>query len=227
MERAIAVSPAALRKAGRLGRWDRVYLGSSFCQALLPCGRDLEAALSAGAKAVTLLTPLLTGAALAGFVSELKGMLKAAPGLEVSVNDLGLMAAIRRRFGRKVPLSLGRPVSIDFIRMEKRELAHFMRENGFAWLESDEADMAAQLPAGFPFPAAFHYPLKYKAMSRLCPRTGKLNNECKRPCAGKAGKLSRVDGKGGLVLFENGYFVPNRPFAGGPVRRLVKTLVVP
>lgn len=222
MEKAVALSPASLAAAGRLGRWDRVYLGSSFCQALLPGARDLEAALKAGARGVTLATPLLTGAALAAFLPELKRMLKMFPGLEISVNDLGLMTAVRVKFGRGPKLSLARPVSIDLIRMDKTALVRFMRKHGVSRLESDEADMVRQLPGSFPFPVDFHYPFKYRAMSRLCPRTGRLNSACAGTCAGRAERISGPDGCI-LELFENGYFTRNRPFTGGRVERLVFT----
>lgn len=224
MEKALVVSLAGPAPGADLRRYDRVYLGSNFCQELLPRGRDLEAVLKAGAKAVTLATPLLTGAALAAFLGELKGLLRLAPRLEVSCNDLGLAEGIRKKFGGKVPLSLGRPISIDFIRMEKAALAKFLRGLGFGWLESDEADMVRQLPAGFPVPVAFHYPLKYKAMSRLCPRTGRMNSGgCGRPCGAGAFEISPPDGSAKLTVFENGYFERNRPSADRHVQRLVRT----
>lgn len=222
MEKALALGRSALVSPPSLRGWDRVYLGSNFCAGLLPRGRDVEAALGAGAAAVTLCAPLLTDAELAAFLGELKGLLKLAPRAELSCPDLGLADSVRRRFGRKVPLLLARPSSVDYIRMEKKALARFMKELGFRWLETDEADMARQLPPSFPFPVAFHYPLKYLAMSRLCPVTASAGAGCAAPCGGKVRPL-RPAGRGReLLQYENAYFLGNAPSVAGPVKRLVR-----
>ncbi|MEI7527637.1 MAG: hypothetical protein WCK76_01730 [Elusimicrobiota bacterium] len=224
MELAVSLTPpeALLIKPGFLRGYGRVYIGSSFCQNLLPAADDVRRLRAAGARALTLATPLLTGAALKKFIKTLERVLETEKEVEVSVNDLGLLAALRRRFrGRAVPL-LGRPVSHDFLRMSPEFLKKFFREYGIKMLESDEAGMVENLPAATPLKISFHYPLEYLAMSRLCAHTGELSAACGRGCAGVQAGLARPGGES-LVLRANAYFRGNAPCPHKAVKRLVFT----
>ncbi|MDO8806525.1 MAG: hypothetical protein Q7R35_19100 [Elusimicrobiota bacterium] len=225
MELAVSLTPPeALRaKPGLFKKYGRVYIGSSFCQNLLPDAADVRRLRAAGARAITLATPPLTGAALKQFLGTLGRVLETEKEVEVSVNDLGLLEALRRRFrGRVTPL-LGRPVSHDFLRMSPEFLKRFFREYGIKLLESDEGGMVKNLPASTPLKIAFHYPLEYLAMSRLCAHTGEMSAACRRPCAGApAAGLTRPGGES-LILYSNAYFRRNAPCGNKAVKRLVFT----
>lgn len=223
-ELAIALTPpeAARIRPGFLKKYSRVYIGSSFCQNLLPEAADVRRLRAAGARAVTLATPPLTGAALKKFIRTLDRVLETEKEVEVSVNDLGLLAALRRRFpGRAIPL-LGRPVSHDFLRMAPAFLRRFFKEYGIKLLESDEGGMVANLPASTPLKIAFHYPLEYLAMSRLCAHTGEMSAACRRGCGTGRSGLTRPGGES-LVLYSNAYFRRNAPCGNKAVKRLVFT----
>jgi len=225
MELAVSLTPpeALCAKPGLFRKYSRVYIGSSFCQNLLPEAADVRRLRAAGARAVTLATPPLTGAALKKFLRTLGQVLETEKEVEVSVNDLGLLAALRRRFhGRAVPL-LGRPVSHDFLRMSPEFLKKFFSEYGIKLLESDEGKMVENLPASTPLKIAFHYPLEYLAMSRLCAHTGEMSAACRRACAGvPAARLTRPGGES-LILYSNAYFRRNAPCENKAVKRLVFT----
>ncbi len=224
MEYAVSLTPpeALLAKPGFFGKYDRVYIGSSFCQNLMPEAEDVRRLRAGGARALTLATPLLTGAALKKFIRTLDRVLDVEKEVEVSLNDMGLLEMLRRRFrGRVVPL-LGRPVSHDFLRMSPEFLKRFFREYGIKLLECDERAMVGNLPPSTALKISFHYPLEYLAMSRLCPHTLEMSVVCCRGCAGRRAGLSRPGGED-LIIYGNAYFRDNKPCVNKPVKRLVFT----
>lgn len=221
-ERAIALTPAEARAASPalLRRYDRVYVGSSFCQNLLPEAEDLRRLRAAGARAVTLATPLLTGEGLKRAAALVGAALRDERRLEVSVNDLGLLELLRRRWpGRAIPL-LGRPVSRDFARMAPAFLRGFFRHYGIKLLETDEENIGRILPAAG-FRLAFHYPYCCLAFTRLCPQPGSAREACRRPCGAETALLGPAGEA--LTLRGNAYFTGNKPPRLAAVRRLVYT----
>ena len=218
-ERAIALTPPEARAASPslLRKYDRVYIGSSFCQNLLPEAEDLRRLRAAGARAVTLATPLLTGEGLARAAALVRAALRDERRLEVSVNDLGLLELLRRRYaGRVIPL-LGRPVSRDFARMAPAFLRGFFRHYGIKMLETDEENIGGILPAAG-LRLAFHYPYCCLAFTRLCPQPGAAR---RRPCGPGTELLGPAGEK--LTLRGNAYFIGNKPPRLAAVRRLVYT----
>ncbi|HAH31633.1 MAG TPA: hypothetical protein DCL44_04900 [Elusimicrobia bacterium] len=222
MELAVLLTPEEARAAGPglFKRYSRAYVGSGFCQNLLPEARDIGMLHSKGAKTITLATPLFTGAGLKKFEKILKAVLETEKRIEVSVNDLGLLALLRRRYRARVTPLLGRPVSHDYLRMEPSFLKRFLRYYGVKYLESDENSMVRNLPASSKLAVSFHYPLACLAMSRFCPHEGRMDDSCARSCA--VGPVKLEDACGEQLILKNGaYFAGNTPCRHKAVKRLV------
>lgn len=208
-ERAVSITPPELGDLDEkvIRRYDRVYLGSEFCQHLLPSMGDVRALKDKGVEELTVLTPLLPTAQLRSFLKLFGGILKLFPRAELSLADLGLMRAVNRAYGGAVPLLLARPVSADFIRMDERFLERFFAENNLRLLETDEPDrVAAFRGRGVKF--SFHYPFKYLSMTRLCPFV--KGGACARACAGKTLRIDQTAPyRGSFFLKNNFYFSEN------------------
>lgn len=208
-EKAVSITPPELGalSARVLRDYDRVYLGSEFCQHLLPSLSDVRALKDKGVEELTVLTPLLPTADLRSFLKLFDRILGLFPRAELSLNDLGLMRAVNRAYGGAVPLLLARPVSADFIRMDERFLTRFFAENNLRLLETDEPDrIAAFRGGGMKF--SFHYPFKYLSMTRLCPFV--KGGVCSRACSGKTLKIQQTAPyRGSFLLKNNAYFSGN------------------
>lgn len=219
-ERALSVTPPEVRglRAKDLAGYGRVYLGSEFCQNLLPSLDDVLALKDKGAAGLTVLTPLLTAAPLKSFLRTFGRILRVFPGAELSLNDLGLMREVNRAYGGSVPLLLARPVSMDFIRMDERFLERFFAGNNLSWLETDEPDRAADFAARG-IKLSFHYPFKYLAMTRYCPFE---KGACARACAGRTLKIRQTPPYSGYFFLRNNfYFSVNRTVPSRGIGRTV------
>jgi hypothetical protein len=223
-ERAVSITPPELGElTGKvLAGYDRVYLGSEFCQHLLPSLDEVRALKDKGVEELTVLTPLLTTAQLRSFLKLFGRILKLFPGAELSLGDLGLLRAVNRAYGGAVPLLLARPVSADFIRMDERFLERFFDENNLRLLETDEPDrIAAFRGRGVMF--SFHYPFKYLSMTRLCPFV--KGGVCTRACAGKTLTIRQTAPySGSFLLKNNAYFSADGALPPSGIARTVFAL---
>ncbi len=222
-EKALSLTPPEVRglRGKDLAGFGRVYIGSEFCHNLLPSRDDVRALKDKGAGELTVLTPLLAAAQLKAFLKVFDRILREFPGAELSLNDLGLMRAVNRAYGGKVPLLLARPVSRDFIRMDESFLERFFAENGLVWLESDEPDMAFSFAARG-VKISFHYPFKYLAMTHDCPFE---KSACSRACAGQILRIRQTPPySGDFFLSNNFYFAVNRDVPPKGIGRTVVPL---
>lgn len=223
-ERAVSITPPELGALNEkvLGGYDRVYLGSEFCQHLLPSVDEVRALKDKGVGKLTVLTPLLPTADLRAFLKLFGRILKLFPRAELSLGDLGLMRAVNRAYGGAVPLLLARPVSADFIRMDERFLERFFAENNLRLLETDEPDrIAAFKGRGVKF--SFHYPFKYLSMTRFCPFV--KGGACSRACAGRTLEIQQTAPyRGSFLLKNNAYFCENRALPPEGIARTVFAL---
>lgn len=186
--------------------WDRVYVGSSFCPGLLPSASRVAALFGAGARAVTVLTPFVTDAQLAVLLMKIGGMFRAGLRPEIAVSDLGLLQALRSGPCGGAAFMLGRPLSHDFLRMPVSFLRKFFARHGIGGLETDEVEMVGGLPAAG-IKVSLHYPLRYMAMSRCCPWTGRMR-ACARPvCSGRKDVLTARGAAAPVIMAENAYFL--------------------
>jgi len=222
VEKAVALDAraAAAAKAAFIKRYDVVYAGSEFCQNLLPSKAEVAALFGKGARKVALLTPFLTMERLKEAQDILSDIVGEFRDIEVLVNDFGLLAYLNKFHPRTVK-GVGRPLSIDFLRMDPKFRAKFFREQKLGRLETDELDLLRGLPAKPGFRISLHYPYKFAAMTRLCPYVGKIAPACGRRCLGKKMRLPVPGGCGELVSLNNAYFTEYKPGRPANVDRFV------
>lgn len=218
---ACVILPAAVKKAAPefLSAHDLVYVGSEFCQNIFPSAGDVRELYRKGAKKVVLLSSFMTEKGLARVQGAFSAIIGEFPRVEVVLSDFGLLRYLNRRHPR-TPKAIGRPLSIDFMRMAPAACAAFFRAHGITRLETDEDDVLAGMRGKPPFPVSLHYPFRFVAMSRYCPFTRKITDNCGRACHGKAFQLPVTGGQ--LVADANAYFIRHTPRRPAGVDRLVR-----
>ena len=225
MEKAIALTPPQLRriKPEALRGCDIVYLGSEFCQNLLPTAEDMVFAAEKFKKRVVLSTSLMTGEKLAECERLIKKLLRRGRPA-VSVNDMGLLYLLDEKYKGRAEISLGRLVTTDFIRLYKPYASHFCRSYGVKMMETDEEEMLEScLPDGG-CAVAFHYPLRLASMTRFCPFAEGKSGSCGHACDGKTIRLrSPKLRESCLVLKNNAYFFPGKISRSKIISRLIYT----
>ena len=200
---------------------DLIYVGSEFCQNIYPSLRDMELLFEKGARRVAVLTAFMTDEGLARAQAAVAGILGEFPGVEVMVNDFGLLAYLNK-FHPAAVKGIGRPLSVDFLRMNPAYRAKFFKQHGISRIETDELNMLENLPAKPGFKVSLHYPYKFAAMTRLCPFVGKITLHCGRKCRGKLLRLP-VPGCGAVLLARNNaYFAEYQPGKAARADRLVE-----
>jgi hypothetical protein len=117
---------------------------------------------------------------------------------------------------------LGRPVSIDYLRMSSSFLKIFFKKYNIKRIESDENNMVENIPSNSFLKVSFHFPLRYVCMTRYCPLEKKLALNCSHSCENKILKLKHPQmDKSPLILHNNAYFFQNNPSYHKSVKRLV------
>ena len=133
MEKAIAMNPFDKIEKRKLKKFDRVYIGSNFCQNLLPKIKKIEELYESGISKITLMTPLLTDSYLLKTMNLIENALKLKPELEVSANDLGVIDLIKGI--KEIKILLARPVSHEFIRMNLNDLEGLIKDLNIKMIE--------------------------------------------------------------------------------------------
>lgn len=224
MEYAISLTPYQVRKIkpSTLRKYDMVYLGSEFCQNILPSIEDIKFLRSKGVKKIVLLSGLMVTKRLREFEKLLIPILKAEEKIEIVVNDLGLLRFLHLNYPNSADILLGRPVSIDYLRMSKKYLKAFFKKYNIKRLESDENAMVEDLASNSFLKVSFHFPLSYVCMTRYCPFEKKIALKCRHSCENKIIKLKHPGmDKSPLILHNNAYFFLNKPCYHKAVKRLV------
>lgn len=198
---------------------DLVYVGSEFCQNIFPSAADVRGLYRKGAKKVVLLSSFMTEKGLARVQNSFSAIIGEFPLVEVVLSDFGLLRYLNRRHPR-TPKAIGRPLSIDFMRMPPAACAAFFRAHGLTRLETDEDDVLAGMRRKPGFAVSLHYPFRFVAMSRSCPFTRRITDDCGRKCYGKAFQLAVPGGE--LVADANAYFIRHSPRRPVWVDRLVR-----
>jgi len=128
MENAISLSATELPglKPAALRGYDRVYIGSEFCQNRLPSAAAFLGLARIFKGPLTLVTPLLSDSGLDGAAALIKavGPAKGKP-LEVVVNDWGLLRLLEKN--RRVRPVLGRLLMWEIAGMDKKFFNAFCR----------------------------------------------------------------------------------------------------
>lgn len=212
MKKQLTVRPAAAagltRKQAR--GFDALRCGDEFCQEKAGDLAGLRLLRKRFPdKELVLVTPLLTGPALAGVRAAVKGMLREELCSRVVVNDLGLLRllaagrrpAVRVSVGRVLLSSLGPSVGSRYV----KTLLAKARADTF---EVDSLDGLAQLQ-DYPDAACdLHVPYAYLTHTRYCPLSGSFPSGCGKPCDEAVYPLS-AGSAGKVFLRGNAYFREN------------------
>jgi hypothetical protein len=202
MQKAVALTPPALRALSRLPEgFDAVYLGSEACPHLLPGLPDIRRALKLGAPRVVIVSPILTDARLPVLAALVSGALKLSAGTEVSVNDIGTVRCLSRKFGSRLKISLGRQLSRAFLKMSLPFLRSLRERFGVAFFETDSASTASAFLRSREFPIAMHYPFRLFSLTRICPYHGRVPEACALRCGDRFVALDQ----GKLFIKNNSY----------------------
>ncbi len=223
LEKAAGLELPEIKSASRrfLREQACVYVGSEFCQNIWPAAADVEALFSRGARRVAVMTSFMVTEGLKRAQDSLSGILERFGNVEVVVNDPGMLLYLNE-FHPEVPKSLGRLLSIDFMRMGPDYRREFFRLHRLSALETDEAGLLRNLPAAPGFRVHLHYPLKYAAMSRACPFVRRITLRCGRKCLGRTLRLPVPDSRRELFAVNNAYFFEYDPGTPAGVDRLVR-----
>lgn len=226
MENAISLSATELPglKPAALRGYDRVYIGSEFCQNRLPSAAAFRGLAKVFKGPLTLVTPLLSDSGLDSAVALIKAVAPAkGPSLEVVVNDWGLLRLLKKN--KRVRPVLGRLLMWEIGEMDKKFLNAFCREYRAAGVETDNAEILGKL-GGYSGPVNFHYPYRFKSVTRFCSYIRDFNSApCAMQCGSAFVKLSHKDIPEPIYLQGNAYFIPNKPLKHPAIKRLVKTSV--
>lgn len=224
MENAISLSATELPglDASALKGFDRVYVGSEFCQNRLPSAAAFKGLAKLFKGPVTLVTPLLSDSGLDSAVKLVKAVAPASgKPLEVVVNDWGLLRVLKKN--ARVRPVLGRLLMWEIGEMDKDFLNAFCREYRAAGVETDNAEVLAKLE-GYAGPVHYHYPFRFKSVTRFCSYIRDFNSSpCAMQCGSKFVKLSSPAIPEPIYLQGNAYFIPNKPLKHPAIKRLVRT----
>ena len=226
MENAISLSATELPglKPAALRGYDRVYIGSEFCQNRLPSAPAFLALAKAFKGPLTLVTPLLSDSGLDSAAALIKAVAPAkGKPLEVVVNDWGLLRLLKKN--KRARPVLGRLLMWEIGCMDKKFLNAFCREYRVAGVETDNAEVLAALK-GCAAQVHYHYPFRFKSVTRFCSYIRDFNSSpCSMDCGSAFVKLSHKDIPEPIYLQGNAYFIPNKPLKHPAIKRLVKTSV--
>ncbi|HNW44788.1 MAG TPA: hypothetical protein PKI19_09805 [Elusimicrobiales bacterium] len=226
IETALSITPSALRARppAALGRFDLVYLGGESCPHLLPGPDDVRRALRAGARGVVIVSSILTERHLAPLVRLVGGVIRDSGEAEVSVNDVGALHLLAKKYGARVKFSLGRLISRDFLKMSPDFLRSLCERYRIRIIETNDVRSASECIRAGTSPIAFHHPLQLLSVTHVCPFAGPIPAVCSRPCGDRIMRL-RHPKLGGRELFlrHNEYLMPAAPGPLPAAQRLILT----
>ena len=227
--------PPRAEPPGDGSRWDRIYLGSEFCERLIPEEGQVRAVLEAlpAPLPMTLVTPYVTDAGLQR-IERLAAAFLGADGVfdEVLFNDWGVLRMLRDRPGERV---LGRLFARQLRDPRVIDGAHgggcpedefsfsddfvsFLREQGVRRIELDRVPRGAG-PAGGAMRYSLHRPYTYVTTTRTCPvahlegpgdEVVRIPRTCSYGCLKTGYVLSNEHMSRDLFLFGNTLYFEHR-----------------
>ncbi len=236
MEKAIFLSPRrALEK--KLSGWDRVYVGSEFCERLLPEQDAIRNAIdnTGDAVAMTLVTPYVTDGGLRRVMDLVERFVAVEPVFdEIVINDWGVMRETRgvgcqRVLGRLLVRQLRDPRIIGWkkktpdklVRVDElavnEPFVEFLLSEGIERIELDTIPDDASVLRGR-LKVSCYEPFTYITTTRLCPvadiasRDGSVlyvPKTCSYECVGRVYVLKEEVMGTDLYLFGNTIFFRN------------------
>jgi len=187
---------------------DFVYLGSEFCQNLLPGPAEFGRALKAFGKPVVLVTPFLTDSLFGNIEAILRKYADKKNKLEIVANDLGLIHLAAKKYPLVTKLSLGRLLG-DFLKTATDAfLQKFFSEHGISGIEADSPELLRRYSRLQNLSFTYHIPYAHMAVTRYCPWENHWTGEkCRYTCLGKSKKLDEKRLRRPLRLVNCGYFI--------------------
>ena len=187
---------------------DLLYLGSEFCQNLLPGPAQFGRALETFKKPVILATPFLTDSSFPDIEAIIRKYGTRKNKLEIVANDLGLIHLVTEKYAAKVRVSLGRVLG-DFLKSAPDAfLEKFLAANGITRIEADSAELLARYSAFKGLSFSSHFPYAHVSVTRYCPWEEHWTGEkCGHACLGKSKELASARLRLPLRLISCGYFV--------------------
>lgn len=168
--------------------YDIIYLGSEFCQNLMPTEYEIIKSLNCGFKKIVLFVPFLTQEHFKKYSKFIKLVLeKFNEKIEISTSDLGIIDYMNRKFPSAVK-NISRPLSIEFVRMKDEILKKIMKELKINAVETDEKIFANKLiSCGIKF--HIHTSYGFVALQRHCLFIKKISDNCLNICLNQEIKL--------------------------------------
>lgn len=193
---------------------DLVYLGSEFCQNLLPRPEDFSRAVKVFGKRVVLVTPFLTDRCF-GNIEKIIRANSGGEKLEIVANDLGLIHLVGKKYASKVTLSLGRVLGNLMKSSSPGFMTGFLAGHGIARAEADSPEQADRCGRFGGIACTYHIPYSYVAVTRFCPwEKHWVGKKCRYTCQAGGKKLTSRLILQPLLLMNCGYFTDG----GKPVR---------
>jgi len=188
-----------------------LYIGSEFCEHLLPTAHTLKKAIDR-AQEIDCRVSLLTPIASSQVIRNLARLLSRLPdGSEVIVNDWGVGYFVKNHFARLRPVAgrilcrmmkdprLGR--SSNVFSFDPRPLATMFRRLGMERMEMDVPIFVDDSTfASLPMSASVHVPFSCVAKGRMCqigstairgPERFAVGRACKKECLKASAELKR------------------------------------
>lgn len=219
-ETAVSITPDKLAAARGVGA-SAVYLGSEFCENLLPTPAQLKKVAALPGKRVVLVTPFLTEPSLKKVEMLIKSWPASRGKLEIVANDIGLIHLAAKKYKAKVALSAGRVLAGLLRNSPDAFVEKFIAEHGIARVEVDRAEIADRFTR-FGLPASFHAPYAVAGLTRFCPwerrwTGGRCRYSCRKgPRALKSRLMPET-----LYLSTAGYFTAGEKPGGRNIDRVV------
>jgi len=219
VEKALALDEKDIGKlkVRDLNKYSCFYLGSEFCQNIFPSERSVERLAGMGARKIAICVSFLVDAKLKEIKEKISFMLEKNPNVEIILGDFGLLTYLNK-FYPNSKKSIARPLSIEFMRMEKSKLEKFLVKHRISAIETDEDDLLGNFPKPRKFSLNFHYPYRFKALQRDCFYLGKTTLNCSRKCLGKKTPLQIPGTRHIIYALNNAYFTKKNSFPTGADR---------
>lgn len=201
---------------------DLVYLGSEFCQNLLPRPEDFSRAVKVFKKRVVLVTPFLTDRCF----RDIEKILRAHSGgekLEIVANDLGLIDLVRKKYASKASLSLGRILGNLMKSSSAEFMTGFLAGHGIKRAEADSPEQADRCGRFGGVACTYHIPYSYVAVTRFCPwEKHWVEENCRYTCQAGGKKLTSRLMPRPLLLMNCAYFTDGgKPAGNANIDRIV------
>ena len=215
MEQALALTPfeAARTGADSLSRFDLLYLGSEFCQNLLPSAGDVVRLEKKSGKRVAVVTPFCNESGLASVEKMAAAVLRERPSLEVVANDMGVIAKLSAKWKQRVKISLGRVLvsgaAGKWFDLNIPSLQFLYANFPVCGVETDSVRCLTPIRAARKINISYHLPLRYLAFTRYCPFARENTGRCGHKCEDRFQLLKNPNlACPHIIARNNAYFMP-------------------